>query len=404
MRIKMLPLLSTLMMLFHICSRAAQPVTAPVNLQKNSHATEFTVTPLSGELARSYKLDTNFYRKCTIAQKIIIASSEKVSDYAHLESAYLIDLIMNDIKPDIAQRIRDKKPVCIIVGHNELTSDLPQYPSDKKGKELDFYNWRNRGSLSSKNDHPTILVSEEDVLEYEGGMRLESVLIHEFAHLVDGAGFDEALHTRLTGVFNNAKAKGLWNDGYAAQRFERVKSRKPVSLFNELVKAFSAQSPELLTKCLDGGDILVNGKPSNSKVEVTREDKVLIVFGGPKQTYFAQNTAEYWAESVQCWYDCCRTNDHDHNQVHTREQLQAYDPEMARLCKNVLGDSKGRFVSPRVRAGTGHLKGYNPDKAPTVKKPDFIEEAGWDYYDKYWKDFWKRLYDKYGLKENAQRS
>jgi len=387
---------------FHICSIEAKPATEPVSLPNTSPATAFTVTPLSAELAQQYKLDTKFYKKCTIAQNIIIASSKRVSDYAHLESAYLIDLVMNDLKPDVAQRVRDRKPVCLIVGHDELTSDLPQYPSDKKGKELDFYNWRNRGSLSSINDHPTILCSEEDILEYEGGMRLESVLIHEFAHLIDGAGFDEALHTRLKDIFKQAKEKGLWNDGYAAQRFERVKSDKPVSLFDALVKAFPAHSPELLKKCLDGGDILVNGKPSSSKVEVTKKDKVLIVFGGPKQTYFALNTAEYWAECVQCWYDCCRVNDHDHNQVHTREQLQAYDPEMAKLCKDLLGDPKGRFISPRVRAGTGHLKGYNPDKAPTVKKPDFIEEAGWDYYDKYWKDFWKRLYDKYGLKENPQ--
>jgi hypothetical protein len=30
-------------------------------------------------------------------------------------------------------------------------------------------------------------------------------------------------------------------------------------------------------------------------------------------------------------------------------------------------------------------------------QPDYIEKAGLDYYDKYWKDYWKRLYDKYAL-------
>jgi hypothetical protein len=355
------------------------------------------VKPLSAEQAREYTLDAAFYKKGTLAQNILIATSDKVSDYAHLEAAYLIDRVMTDLKPPIAQRIRDRKVLVIIVGHDELTSDLPQFTTDKKGEELGFYNWRERGFLSSHKGRPTLLISEEDVLEYEGGQRLESVLIHEFGHLIHGTGFDKALRTRLTDAFKHAKAKGLWNDGYAAQRFERIKSKTPVSLFEALVQSFPGESPELLKKCLDGGDILVNGKAAHAKVEVTGADKVLIVFGGPKQCYAALNPSEYWAESVQCWYDCGRINDHDHNHVHTRPQLKDYDPEMARLCEDVLGDSDWRFVSPRQRAGKGHLKGYDPAAAPKVVLPDYIEKAGLDYYDKYWKDYWKRLYDKYGL-------
>ena len=355
------------------------------------------IKPLSDEWAAEYKLDAAFYKKCTLVQNILIASSDKVSDYAHLEAAYLLDRVMTDLKPPIAQRIRDKKVLVVLVGHAELTSDLPQYASNKKGKELDFYNWRNRGSLSTRNGHPTALFSEEDVMEYEGGQQLESVLIHEFGHVIDGTGFDKELRTRLTDAFKHAKEKGLWNDGYAAQRFERVKSKTPVSLLDALVKSFPRQSPELLRKCLDGGDILVNGKASRSKVEVTQADKVLIVFGGPKRCYAALNPAEYWAASVQCWYDCGRVNDHDHNHIHTRAQLREYDPEMAKLCEDVLGDSDWRFVSPRKRAGEGHLKGYDPATAPKVVQLEHIKEAGLDYYDEYWKGFWKRLYDKYGL-------
>ena len=355
------------------------------------------IKPLSDERAKEYKLDAAFYKKCTLVQNILIATSDKVSDYALLEAAYLLDRVMTDLKPPIAQRIRDRKVLVIIVGHDELTSDLPQFGTDKKGEELGFYNWRNRGSLSSRNGRPTVLFSEEDVLEYEGGQRLESVLIHEFGHLIHGTGFDKALRTRLTDAFKHAKEKGLWNDGYAAQRFERIKSKTPVSLFEALVKSFPGESPELLRKCLDGGDILVNGKAAHAKVEVAQADKVLIVFGGPKQCYAALNPGEYWAASVQCWYDCGRINDHDHNHIHTRPQLKDYDPEMAKLCEEVLGDSDWRFVSPRQRAGKGHLKGYDPAAAPKVVQPDYIEKAGLDYYDKYWKDYWKRLYDKYAL-------
>ncbi len=87
---------------------------------------------------------------------------------------------------------------------------------------------------------------------------------------------------------------------------------------------------------------------------------MLIVFGGAKECYAAKNRAEYWAEGVQCWYDTNRTMDHDHNHIHTREQLKDYDPELAKLCEDVLGDADWRFVSPRERAGKGHLAGYRP--------------------------------------------
>ena len=240
-------------------------------------------------------------------------------------------------------------------------------------------------------------------MEYEGGMDLESILIHEFAHLIHGTGFDKELRDRLGDAFKHAKEKGLYNDGYAAQRFRRVRSETPVSLLDALVKSFPAESPAFLKKCLDGGDILVNGKPTHSKITVTKADKVLIVFGGPKQCYAGLNRGEYWAEGVQAWYDTCRTMDHDHNHIHARDQLKAYDPELAKLCEEVLGNSDWRFVSPRIRAGTGHLAGYDPAKAPKVVEPEHVDNAVQDYYDEYWKTYWKRLHDKYGDKVERKK-
>ena len=289
----------------------------------------------------------------------------------------------------------------MLVGHAELVSDLPQFATDETGKERDFYNWRNRGQLTTKEGRPTFLFAEEDVMEYQGGMDQESVLIHEFGHVIDGVGFDSELHERLHTAFQHAKDKGLYNDGYAAQKFRRVTSAEPVGLLDALCKAFPAQPAAFLTQCMDGGDVLVNGQPCRKDVKVTKDDKVLIVFGGPKPTYWALNSAEYWAEGVQAWYDTCRTMDHDHNQIHARAQLQAYDPELAKLIADVLGESPWRFVSPRQRAGSGHLAAYDPATAPTVAKLDHIEQAAQAYYDEYWKDYWQRLHDKYPAKTAA---
>jgi hypothetical protein len=358
----------------------------------------YEVKPVSEAQAAEYKLDPVFYQKGVLVQDILIATSKQVSDHTIKEAAYQFDMVMKTIKPEVAARIRDRKVLCVLVGKDELTSDMPQFKSDKTGRELDFYNWRQRGFLTKVDGRSTVLFAEEDVMEYEGGMQIESILIHEFGHVIDGAGFDENQRRELKEAFEQAKAKGLWNDGLAAQRFRRVKGDEPVSLLDALVKAFPKVAPDLLKRCLDGGDILVNEMPGNSAVMVTGKDKVLIKFGGEKQCYAATNKAEYFAEGVQCWFDTNRTMDHDHNHIHTRDQLKAYDPGLAKLCEEVLGDSKWRFVSPRSRAGKDHLEGYDPAKSPEMVKSDFIDTAAQDYYDGYWADYWQRLRDKYPAK------
>jgi len=357
----------------------------------------YEVKPLTESQASEYKLDTSFYRKATLVQDILIATSVKVSDVAHQETAYQFDMLMRSMKPGIAERIRKKKVLCLLIGHDELTSQLPQFTTGKKGEELDFYNWRQRGFLSHIGSRPTVVFAEEDVLEYEGGMQLESILVHEFGHVVHGAGFDEALQKRLTAAFENVKKNGIWNDGRAAQRYRRIKSESPIKLLAALKKSFPNESPELLRKCLNEGDILLNGKKANARVMVNKNDKVLIYFGGPKQCYAAKNRAEYWAEIYQCWFNTNRTMDHDHNHIHTREQLIEYDPVGAKLCEDVLGKSEWRFISPRKRVGQAHLKDYSLNLIKVTDLPH-IQKAAYDYYDTYWKEYWQRLYDKHSIK------
>jgi hypothetical protein len=129
-------------------------------------------------------------------------------------------------------------------------------------------------------------------------------------------------------------------------------------------------------------------------------DKILIIFGGDKPCYAGKNRGEFFAEGVQCWYNTNRTMDHDHNHIRTREQLKAYDPALAKLCADILGESEWRFVSPRKRAGKNHLKDYDPAKAPVVKELEHIKTAGLDYYDTYWSAYWDRLHDKYPAAAN----
>ena len=362
---------------------------------------DYSVAQPTKEQCEAYRLDPSFYRKCALVQGILIATSDRVCDLAIQEAAYQFDMVMRRINADIAERIREKNVLCVLIAHDEFTSQLPQFTTDKTGKELDFYNWRRRGFLSHVKGQPIVVFAEEDVLEYEGGMQKESILIHEFGHVLHGVGFDDELQKRLTDTFQRARAAGIWMDGRAAQRFRRVTSETPVPLFDALTESFPDQPPELIEACLEKGDILVNNEPTTKEVKVTKDDQVLIMFGGAKECYAHKNRSEYWAEGVQCWYDTNRTMDHDHNHIHTREQLRTYDPHLAKLCEDVLGDSPWRFVSPRERAGKGHLAEFDPAKSPEVKDPEHIRLAALDYYDNYWKDYWQRLRDKHQIGPDA---
>ena len=168
----------------------------------------YAVKPLTEALAKEYKLDRGFYKKVTMIQGILIAASSKVANLAQRETAYQFDMLMRGLKPEIAERIRKKKVLCLLIGHDELTSQLPQFSSSKTGEELDFYNWRQRGFLTYIGSSPTVVFAEEDVMEYPGGMQLESILVHEFGHVVHGAGFDESLQKRLSAAFENVKKPG----------------------------------------------------------------------------------------------------------------------------------------------------------------------------------------------------
>ncbi len=93
-----------------------------------------------------------------------------------------------------------------------------------------------------------------------------------------------------------------------------------------------------------------------------------------KGKYAATNHHEYFAEGVQSWFNDNRVNDHDHNHVHLRDQLIAYDPGLAAMCREVFGDTEIRYTKPASRL-TGHMAGYDPSKAPRFVWPERLNAA-----------------------------
>lgn len=93
-----------------------------------------------------------------------------------------------------------------------------------------------------------------------------------------------------------------------------------------------------------------------------------------KTKYASVNHAEYFAEGVQSWFNNNRPPDHDHNHVDTRKELLEYDPGLAKICRDVFGDTRLVYSKPAKRL-TGHLKGYEPAKAPQFVWPERLQKV-----------------------------
>jgi hypothetical protein len=90
--------------------------------------------------------------------------------------------------------------------------------------------------------------------------------------------------------------------------------------------------------------------------------------------YASVNHHEYFAVGAAGWFGHNRFNDFDHNHVHLRSQLIAYDPGLAAFCREVFGDAAPPYTKPATRL-TGHLAGYDPAKAPTFVWPERLLQA-----------------------------
>ena len=97
-----------------------------------------------------------------------------------------------------------------------------------------------------------------------------------------------------------------------------------------------------------------------------------IASGKWKNCYASENHAEYWAEAVQSWFGTNRENDAIHNHVNTRDELKAYDPEVAKLCAEVFGDNNWQYrrADDPARKSEPHLKNLDRATLPVFEWSD----------------------------------
>ena len=190
---------------------AGRLFSAPEKGSSKPPATGVTAPPK--DVVESLKLDP-FYKKYVSACGMAIVGSDKVSDYALLEAAYLINQMLKD-RPDICKAMIANKSRVAIMGAGEFTTDIPEH---RKLKPKGYWDYRARG-LGARLHRPATTCGQENLLRYKGDPYItENILIHEFAHGMHFLGLkfvDKKFDEKLQKAYNNAMKKGLWADKYA---------------------------------------------------------------------------------------------------------------------------------------------------------------------------------------------
>lgn len=156
-----------------------------------------------------------FYRKHVSAGGFPVLSSERVSDYALLEAAYLIDQMLRG-RDDLRDAMIRSRTRFVVMAPTEMTTAVPEHSDMTPAK---YWDKRARG-LGASRSRPVVSCGEENLLCYPGDpYEGENILIHEFAHAIHGMGLravDPAFDGRLRETYAAAMREGRWKDTYAA--------------------------------------------------------------------------------------------------------------------------------------------------------------------------------------------
>ena len=233
-----------------------------------------------------------FYTKYVSARGLPILSSERVADAALLEANYLIRH-MFAYRHDILQAMINAEVRVVVIGAKERITDIPEYSNLKMEGDRD----KLARGLGCTLQRSLISCGEENLLNDSRDSHAgENILIRELAH---------AIHVACG--------------------------------FRPVDKEFDSkpkQQYELRVK----------------RIDKEFDDKLKLLYGRAlqkglwKNTSAGKNHEDYWAEGVQSWFDCNRGSDKPDgikNGVNTREELEAYDPDLAGLISEVFRHADG---------------------------------------------------------------
>ncbi len=152
-----------------------------------------------------------FYKKYSEVNGLPVVAAAEVADEALQRTCFIVRHMLAG-RPDILKAMIDNGTRLIIIGKDQVYTDMPEYRNSRNPRYL---NERVRGTGGLN----VTSFGEENLLNlpldrYDD----ESIAVHEFCHTIDAAlrKIDPAWRERLVQTYQNAIRKGLWENAYAA--------------------------------------------------------------------------------------------------------------------------------------------------------------------------------------------
>ena len=135
--------------------------------------------------------------------------------------------------------------------------------------------------------------------------------------------------------YANMKPKAFWNErsrGFGG----RVTSCGEENLLSLPTDRYEDESIFIheLAHAIDGRGLRKIEPDFKQRLKTLYEDAM--AKGLYKYDYASTNTSEYWAESVQAFFDSDRENNWNHNHVNTLRELYEYDPKMSDFVREMF--------------------------------------------------------------------
>lgn len=178
----------------------------------------------------------SFYKKYLNADGIPVVSSAAVRDEALIRTGSVITAMLSK-RPDVKQVMVEKGCKVMIIGEHEQVCDLPEYAHICDTPEkIEYWNKRARGFGGAPEDTYSASLGEENVLCLDGDRyHGESILVHEFAHLIHTIGIvgvNPDFYSELEEFRQQAIKKGIWENTYASSNKEEYFAETVQSFFN----------------------------------------------------------------------------------------------------------------------------------------------------------------------------
>jgi cyclophilin family peptidyl-prolyl cis-trans isomerase len=181
-----------------------------VLIQGAGNARAAAVTAIPDSVREQNKLSA-FYQKYIDLDGFPVLGSSNVSDFAMLESAWVIRQMLTN-RADILRALATNKARLVVMAHNEYTTDIPEQANmtpkvywDRRARGLG-------GRIAS--------CAEENMLAFPGDpYSTENILVHEFSHVIHGVALralDPTFNRRLREAYQSATNAGKWKGTYAA--------------------------------------------------------------------------------------------------------------------------------------------------------------------------------------------